>query len=298
MADTASDHARRINRTLTYIDDHLADRLDLAALATIACFSKFHFHRVFKQVTGLSPQEYVKRRRLDMAYHFLSNDSTLSVNEVAGLLGFSSPSNFARSFKARYSFPPRALKAPSTYPFPAGRAGEEPRPFAFIDPSLVRLVRLEPFRVLFTRRKGSPTDPAAAEAVHMGLYTEAGRRGLVLRDARVVVIGKSIPGLTSPEEAVFDHGIEIPLLAAVDDLDVVQTVPGGTYATYEYGGDPSKVVACWDEMYSVWLKRSGLSVGSGFGFTVVCGGPGPGAPRTFQLYQPIRERRGAARRTT
>jgi AraC family transcriptional regulator len=266
MTSTSADHVKRINRTLTYIDDHLGDQLDLSALASIACFSKFHFHRVFKQVAGMSPQEYVKRRRLEMAYHFLSN--------------------FARSFKARYSFPPRNLKSPSAYPFRAGSAGEGAKPFVFIDPSLVRLETIEPLRILFVRRKGSPTDPAVVEPVFLGLRAEADRRGWTMPNARVVVIGKSIPGLVAPEDSVFDLGIEIPASAAVDDLDVVQTIPGGTHAKYEYRGDPSKIADCWAELYLVWLKRSGLAVGSGFGFTVVAVEPeGP-----YSLFLPIRSK--------
>ncbi len=289
MESTSADHVKRINRTLLYIDDHLGDQLDLRALASIACFSRFHFHRVFKEVAGMSPQEYVKRRRLEMAYHFLSNDSTLSVNEVSGLLGFSSPSNFARSFRSQYAFPPRNLRSPSLYPFRAGWGGEAARPFAFVDPSLVRLQALDPFRVLFVRTKGSPTNPAAVDPLLGGLRAESARRGWRLPGARLVVIGRSIPGLVAPEESVFDLGVEIPPATRVEDPDLVQTVPGGTYARYEYRGDPSKVVDCWAELYFVWLKRSGLSVGTGFGFTVVAEG-GPDQPPAFELFLPIRAR--------
>ena len=164
MESTSADHAKRIDRTLIYIDDHLGDQLDLGALAAIACFSKFHFHRVFKRVAGVSPQEYVRRRRLEMAYHFLSNDSTLGVNEVSDLLGFSSPSNFARSFR-------NAVLVPSPEPEsalrpirsgPGRRARARSRSSSSI-PSLVRLETLAPFRVLFARRKGSPIDPPVIE---------------------------------------------------------------------------------------------------------------------------------------
>lgn len=288
MVDTA-DHAKRIDRTISYIDDHLGDQLDLGALAAIAGFSKFHFHRVFKRVAGVSPQEYVRRRRLEMAYHFLSNDSTLSVNEIAEVLGFSSPSNFARSFRNLYSFPPRNLKAPSAYPFRAGQPGEGAKPFVFIDPSLVRLETVEPFRVLFVRRKGRPVDPAVVEPVFLELRRETERRGWTMPGARAVVIGRSIPGLVAPGESVFDFGLEIPFSTPVDGLDGIQTVAGGTYARYAYRGDPSRVADCWGEMYSVWLKRSGLSVGGGFGFTVAAGGPAePSQGPTFLLFQPIR----------
>ena len=287
--DPSADHLKRINRTLTYVDDHLGDALDLDALAAVAGFSRFHFHRVFKRVAGASPQEYVKRRRLEMAFHFLSNDSSLGVNEVSDLLGFSSPSNFARSFRGLYSFAPRHLRRPSTYPFRAGPGPEDGRPFVFIDPSQVRLGAVEPFRVLFERRKGRPTDPALVGRVFAGLHAEAERRGCSMAGAREVVIGKSIPGLVAPEESAFDFGVEIPSSAVVDDPDLVQVVQGGTYARYEYRGDPSRVVDCWGELYSVWLKRSGLAVGNGFGFTVAAGVPaGVLGPPTFHLFLPIR----------
>ncbi len=291
--DTAADHLKRINRTLTWVDDHLGDALDLDALAAIAGFSRFHFHRVFKRVAGVSPQEYVKRRRLEMAFHFLSNDSTLGVNEVSELLGFSSPSNFARSFRGLYSVAPRNLRQPSTYPFRAGSGEEGARPFAFLDPSRVRLDTVEPFRVLFERRKGRPTDPAVVEPVFAALRAEADRLGWSMPGARSVVIGKSIPGLVAPQDSVFDFGVELPSSAVVLDPDLVQVVAGGAYARYEYRGDPSSVADCWGELYSVWLRRSGLSVGPGFGFTVVAppasGEPGPPA---FHLFLPIRPHAG------
>jgi AraC family transcriptional regulator len=289
--DRSADHLKRINRTLTYVDDHLGDALDLDALAAIAGFSKFHFHRVFKRVAGVSPQEYVKRRRLEMAYHFLSNDSTLGVNEVSGLLGFSSPSNFARSFRGLYSLAPRNLRRPSTYPFRAGPGDEGARPFVFIDPSRVHLERVEPFRILFERRKGRPTDAALVAGIFAGLQAEAERRGWSMPGGRSVVVGKSIPGLVAPQDSVFDFGVEIAASAVVQDPDLVQVVQGGTYARYEYCGDPSRVADCWNELYAVWLKRSGLSVGSGFGFTVAGAPVGElGAP-AFQLFQPIRAHR-------
>jgi AraC family transcriptional regulator len=288
MESTSADHLKRINRTLTYIDDHLGDPLDLRALASIACFSPFHFHRVFKRVAGVSPQEYVKRRRLEMAYHFLSSDSTLKVNEVSGRLGFSSPSNFARSFRARYAFAPHHLRSPAPQPSRAAPAREGPQPFAYLDPSQVRLETVDAFRVLFVRRKGGPIDPAAVVPLFVRLRSESERLGWSMRGARRIVIGKSIPGLVAPADRVFDFGIEIPASARVDDPDLVQTVRGGTYARYEYRGDPSAVVACWGELYSVWLKRSGLPVGAGFGFTVAARPSGSPPQPTFQLYQPIR----------
>jgi len=294
MPSASADQLERINRTLSYIDDHLGDPLDLDALAGIACFSRFHFHRVFSQVAGVPPQEYVKRRRLEMAFHFLSNDSTVGVTDIAALLGFSSPSNFARSFRERYGFAPGRLRDPSFQP--PGRPPEQPaRPLALVDSAGVRLEAVEPFQVLYTRLRGSPTDPAVVAPVFLALRMECARRGWTLPGAREVVIGRSIPGLVAPERSVFDFGVELPAGSGAADAGHVQTVAGGSYACCEYRGPPSTVVDCWAELYSVWLRRSGLSVGGGFGFTVT---PSEQTRGAFLLYQPVRpgQPRGERRR--
>ncbi len=289
MASASADQLDRINRTLSYVDDHLGDPLDLDALAAIACFSKFHFHRVFTQVAGVSPQEYVTRRRLEMAFHFLSNDSTVRVTEIAGLLGFSSASNFARAFRALHGFAPGRLRDPSFQP--PGRAPDEPaRPMALVDPAGVRLEALEPFRVLYARVRGTPSDPAVVDPAFMALRMECARRGWALGGAREVILGRSIPGLVAPERAVFDFGVELPAGVRGADAAHVQTIAGGTYACCEYRGAPATVPECWTELYSVWLRRSGLCVGPGFGFTVLPSAKTRGA---FLLYQPIRPSRPA-----
>lgn len=289
MATATADQIDRINRTISYIDDHLGEPLDLEDLAAIACFSKFHFHRVFTGVAGCSPQEYVKRRRLELAYHFLENDSSVSVHEMAGLLGFSSPSNFARSFRERYGRSPSQLHQPP----PRGAGAPPPAPLSLVAPGLVRLEALEPFSVLYTRVRGLPDDPPRVERTFLAVQLECARRGWQLEGARQVVLGRSIPGLVAPERSLFDYGVEIPAGAAPHRADHVQTVKGGSYARYDYRGDPAGIVACWSELYSVWLKRSGLSVADGFGFTVNASERTQGA---FQLYLPVQPARARPRR--
>jgi transcriptional regulator GlxA family with amidase domain len=49
---TRREYAARMNRVVDHIQDHLADPLDLGRLAAIACFSPFHFHRLFRASMG------------------------------------------------------------------------------------------------------------------------------------------------------------------------------------------------------------------------------------------------------
>ncbi|HMA65896.1 MAG TPA: AraC family transcriptional regulator [Chitinispirillaceae bacterium] len=59
-----ADYRQRINRVIDYIDAHLDENLTLETLAYIACFSKFHFHRIFQSVTGERLSECIQRLRL------------------------------------------------------------------------------------------------------------------------------------------------------------------------------------------------------------------------------------------
>src|SRR5262249_54643144 len=49
----------RLRRVREYIEEHLADPLNLDQIAAVACLSPYHFSRSFKQATGVGPHDYV-----------------------------------------------------------------------------------------------------------------------------------------------------------------------------------------------------------------------------------------------
>jgi len=67
LKTTWNDHKGRILRVLTHIQEHLDEPLDLEALARVACFSSFHFHRIFAAMTGETLADHVRRLRLERA---------------------------------------------------------------------------------------------------------------------------------------------------------------------------------------------------------------------------------------
>lgn len=89
---------RRLFRVLDYIDGHLEGDLTLDEMASVACLSRFHFARAFKQAVGQSPHRYVIARRLERAEVLLTEGETPLV-EIALSLRFSSQANFSRAFR-------------------------------------------------------------------------------------------------------------------------------------------------------------------------------------------------------
>jgi AraC family transcriptional regulator len=104
-----ADYRNRINRVFQFIDEHLESDLSLNTVSQIAFFSPFHFHRVFKFVTGETLNEYVTRRRIEKsALDLLHNN--IKATELAHKYGFSDISSFSRAFKKYYGVSPTEFK--------------------------------------------------------------------------------------------------------------------------------------------------------------------------------------------
>jgi len=91
------DH-RKLKRVLAFIEAHFREDISLRDLAAEACLSEFHFCRLFRQVTGLSPHRYVTDRRVQEAQRKLALPRS-SLTEVALETGFGSQANFLRTFR-------------------------------------------------------------------------------------------------------------------------------------------------------------------------------------------------------
>lgn len=91
---------------MDYIDSNLAKTLELKTIADIACFSPFHFHRIFTFLIGETPIDYIQRLRVEKAAWKLREEEPQSVTEIAYECGFGSVSLFSRTFKKYFGMTP------------------------------------------------------------------------------------------------------------------------------------------------------------------------------------------------
>ncbi|HEY8380693.1 MAG TPA: AraC family transcriptional regulator [Microvirga sp.] len=99
---------RGIAEVKAYLDDHLADDVELTALAGIAGLSRSHFIRAFRQETGLAPHAYLMDRRFRAASRLLERGE--APGDVAAACGFFDQSHLNRIFKARMAVTPGAYR--------------------------------------------------------------------------------------------------------------------------------------------------------------------------------------------
>jgi AraC family transcriptional regulator len=100
------DYFARVCSAVEYADGHLGEDLSLAALAEVACFSPRHFHRVFTSLLGETPDDCVRRLRLQKAAGLLLSREAPTMTEIAMRCGFSTSALFSRNFARRYGASP------------------------------------------------------------------------------------------------------------------------------------------------------------------------------------------------
>jgi len=88
----------RLRRVTRYVQDNLHRELRLAELSGLVHMSPYHFARLFKRSTGVSPHRFLVRRRIEQASALLAAQ-TLSIAEIARSVGFRTPSHFTTTFR-------------------------------------------------------------------------------------------------------------------------------------------------------------------------------------------------------
>src|SRR6266480_8053494 len=89
---------KRLEKVIAFIGSNIEHNLSLSALAAVAGVSPHHFAQFFKQSTGLSPHQYLLRKRIDCAKKHLL-DLELSIGEISKLTGFSTQEHFTKVFR-------------------------------------------------------------------------------------------------------------------------------------------------------------------------------------------------------
>ncbi|MEO6027258.1 MAG: AraC family transcriptional regulator [Candidatus Binatia bacterium] len=102
------DRRRAVDAAL-WIDERATEPVDLAQVADAAGLSAFHFLRLFANVLGVTPHQYLVRSRLRRAARLLA-DEDRAITDVAYDVGFGDLSNFVRTFHRAAGVSPRGFR--------------------------------------------------------------------------------------------------------------------------------------------------------------------------------------------
>lgn len=257
LSDLANlDYVARVDRAIDHVLQNIAEPLKLDDVAKVACFSPFHFHRIFKQLTGETLASFVKRVRLERALYMLSHRPGVTLTEVAFACGFSSSSDFSRSFKAQYGVPPRVFdlehyRRARREDFPIARLPPNENPDGFEVTIVERPERLVAYRRVHRPFEEGRVTGAAAELV-------AWARERDLADGQWLGYMWEDPELVPLEQCRYDVGVVIPRRDLADEVSVIE-FPAMRVARIDLAGDIELEQRAIDWMYGTWLPASGYA---------------------------------------
>lgn len=275
------EYTSRMNRVLDHIDRHLADSIDLLALAEVAHFSRFHFHRLFASWMGETLGDYVRRRRLETGALMLVHQTRKPVLDIALEVGFGSSEAFARAFKLHFGVTPSAWRQTTPQRWQDELAGRHPHrqksnpDQVMSKPDQVQIIRdsdhvgsiiQEPdmnvqilqkpsVRVVFLRHIG-PYGPAITRFWQEKFLPWRHAHGL--DNSPCYGIGHDDPGITPASKCRYDACVVVPEQFAVNAPASITHLPGGRYAVVDFKGEPVRVTELWMRLLRDWLPASGF----------------------------------------
>jgi len=101
---------RRLLRGKDFLDSFHAEELPLNEVARAACVSPYHFHRLFREAFGETPNQYLQRKRLERARELLKSTDQ-GVTEISMDVGFESSTSFSTLFRKTFGYSPREYRS-------------------------------------------------------------------------------------------------------------------------------------------------------------------------------------------
>lgn len=254
-AGTAESYQERVLRALVYLQNRLDDPVDLDQLASVACFSPYHFHRIFRGVTGEPLMEHIRRLRLERAAQRLKSTNR-AVTDIAFEAGYETHEAFTRAFRSMFGDSPSGFResrgaAPNAAPAIVKAANG--------DSIAVRVERTPAMRVAFVRHIGAFADVGSAWST---LIAWAGMRGLFGPHTRALGIIHDDPDITTPEKLRYDAAVTMAREIAPEGSVGVQEIPAGEYAVAQHRGPYDRISATYARMCGEWLASSGRELAS------------------------------------
>jgi len=269
--ETRQSYQERLLRVLLHIQRNLDQQIQLDELAAIACFSPFHFHRIFRGMVGESVMEYVRRLRLEQAANKL-RFSDRPVIDVALDAGYESHEAFTRAFSSRFGLTPSSFRKSQQ----ADGAGAPE----------VRLEHFGPQRVAFLRHVG-PYDQVGSS--WQRLMSWAVTRGLFGGSTKILGIVYDAPDLTPEAKLRYDASLAVGNDVPAEGEIGIQEIARAEYAVMPYQGPYTNIQQAYDRLFGDWLPASGREPASLPAFERYLNTPYDTAPENLrtEIYLPL-----------
>jgi AraC family transcriptional regulator len=278
------EYKSRINRTFDYIESNLEKQFTLEELASVANFSKFHFHRIFQGMVGETPFQFIMRIRLEKAAYMLVANPNESITEIAMKCGFADLSVFSRNFSTFFSKSATRWRKDKQALSNIGKAisnkaQDENKAFMYFCSETktikwrtnmkqnrsMEVKDLPGMTVAYIRHTGPyQGDDKLFENLWNRLFSWAGPRGLLQQpDLRSLIVYHDDPNITTPDKLRLSVCITVSPETKVDGEIGKMEIDKGTYAIARFVINSTEFQQAWDWVFGQWFPSSGYQPADG-----------------------------------
>lgn len=274
------EYRKRINEVTNFIINNLNDDLSLEKLGTIANYSPFHFQKLFKQVTGESPKQYIIRMRLETSAHSLIMHYHKSITEVAIENGFSSPAIFARAFKNYFGISAEELRnMPVEQRLNSFKKGDQRKQLLETDLNFKNIRQADEMTVESLNITVKKTESINGIFVSTDLQDSATIHAAfkaLIRSADIydlLTLRSKFIGIIYPHQGIYKAFISVePHQQIPSNLSVMQ-IHAGKFGSYRIKGDLLFAFATFKVFAKVWLPESGYRMSDICGYEIFSENP-------------------------
>lgn len=261
MSESAVDTYRsRFRKVLEYIDSHLDDDLSIDRLSNVAAFSKYHFHRQFSELFGISVYKYVQLNRLKRASYQLAFRDHMQIVDISLASGYDNHESFSRAFKKSIGQTPSEFREcpqwnpwHSTYQPLSDFRIEYMKPEN--QPANVKLITFKDTKVAALEHRGDPN--LIGNSIRKFIEWRK-QNNLSPQVSATFNILYNNPSETLPDDYRLDICASTERDVADNSFGVVEkTIPGGRCAVLRHIGDDANLGESITYLYSKWLPLSG-----------------------------------------
>jgi len=274
-----SEYIRRINKAIEYISSNLDESLSLDDVAKSSYFSPFHFHRIFHGIVGETVNDFIFRKKMEIAANRVVCKRELNITEISELGGFSSSANFSKAFKSYFGISPSQFRNPGDIEKSKigkiySKYGKEFNPQSLYSQFVTNSVIFDPDKLeeLLMNVKVEEMNEklvaflTAPKGYNLAVIFETWDKiidweklnGVTDQEKKRFAICHDNPMITPTDKCRYDASIEIDSGVKVLEPFLKQIIPSGKYAIAHYKGDGDKVSNFYMELYSNWLPSSGF----------------------------------------
>jgi AraC family transcriptional regulator len=250
-SETYQDYVARINKVLVYIQEHIDEEIPLKDLAHVACFSQYHFHRIFRAFTGETLHAHIRRLRIEKAAGKLKYTKQ-SITEIALDAGYETPSAFTKAFKKLFGLAPSNFRHQET---PQNTMRLRFNTHKEENEMVPEYIEFKELPVLFVRRTGDYKKSACqAWPVLLNFIKD---QGLKLQDVRCFGISHDDPSVTSAEYLRYDACFSAPQDVKAKGEVAKKVLKAGRYAVFVHKGPYEGLENTFDQIFGSWYPSSG-----------------------------------------